>query len=690
LLSSLILASLPVQSEDSIDLPRVEVTSGGVAENSYIPLDKEAKVGKMDVPVEDTPFSISIIDRDFMNDTGAKTIQDALLYSSGVYAGAFGLDTRLDSANIRGIDPSFYLDGLRQVYGSYNSVRTNIYALESIEVLKGPSSVLYGQGELGGIVNSVSKLPKDEQQGEIWAQYGSFNRKQVAFDITGPATEDGKLLYRVVGLQRDSETQVDYVDDDGFLIAPSLTWKPTDDTDFTLLFNRQRNTGKVSAQFLPQSVTLDSTGPFGRVSSDTFAGEPDWDKYDREKTELTFIANHQLDENWKVSTTARYTESSTSTREIWTAIGSPVSASGTIGRTAYMSDKETRVFNLDARLEGQFDIGITKHNFLVGVDRQDATADEDNRGSVNLPATFNIYNPQYGQIDMSSINLNPTDQNDSEVRQVGVYIADHMEIGPVVISTGFRRDWAKSILHKVSGANLTSDEMVNTGRIGAMYRFDNGFSPYASYAEAFNMNLGTDGTGANTNALEPTTGVQREYGFKFLSDDKTFGITAAYFDITQQNRIQQGDTPGGLKQTGASIDGWELQINKRWKQFETQFAYTDMHADKGETGERLAFVAEKLASWWNKYYFSTNWRVGAGVRYIGDTVGFDYGSGAGPEVPSVTLYDAMIGYTYKNWDFSLDAKNLTDNEYVAWCRGEGRDCGFGERRNVTANVRYHF
>lgn len=689
LLSSLILASLPVHAEDSVDLPRVEVTSGGVSERSYIPLEKKPKVGKMDVAVEDTPFSVSIIDRDFMNDTGAKTLQDALLYSSGVHAGAFGLDTRIDSANIRGISPSFYLDGLRQSYGSYNSVRTNIFALESVEVLKGPSSVLYGQGELGGIVNSVSKLPKDEQQGEIWAQYGSFNRKQVAFDITGPATEDGKLLYRVVGLQRDSETQVDYVDDDGFLIAPSLTWKPTEETDFTLLFNRQRNTGQVSAQFLPQSVTLDSTGPFGRVSSDTFAGEPDWDKYDREKTELTFIANHQLDESWKVSATARYTESSTSTREIWTAIGGAgIAADGTIGRTAFMSDKETRVFNLDARLEGQFDIGITKHNLLIGIDRQDATEDEDNRASVALPATFNIYNPVYGQIDMSSVGLNPVDRNDSEIRQVGFYIADHMEIGPVVVSTAFRRDWAKSILHRVTGSNLTSDEIVNTGRIGAMYRFDNGFSPYASYAEAFNMNLSTDGTGEG-NALKPTTGVQREYGFKFLSDDRTLGITAAYFDITQQNRVQ-GDVRGGLTQTGATIDGWELQINKRWNQFETQFAYTDLHADNGETGERIAAVAEKMASWWNRYYFATNWRIGAGVRYIGDTVGYDYGNGAGPEVPSVTLYDAMIGYTYKNWDFSLDAKNLADNEYVAWCRGEGRDCGFGERRNVTANVRYHF
>lgn len=684
LLSSLILASLPVQSEDSVELPRVEVTSGGVAENSYIPLEKEPKVGKMSVPIEDSPYSIAVIDQSFIQDTGAKTIQDALLYTSGVYSGAYGLDTRVDAANIRGISPSLYLDGLRQLYGSYNSVRTNPYALESIEVLKGPSSVLYGQGELGGIVNSVSKLPKDEQQGEIWAQYGSFNRKQLAFDVTGPATEDGKLLYRVVGLQRDSETQVDYVDDDGFFISPSFTWRPSDDTSFTVLFNRQQNSGQVSAQFLPQSVTLDS-GVLGRVSSDTFVGEPGWDRYDRDKTEITLMLDHNLNDAWKFSSVARYTESKTATREHWARVGATVSPTGDITRSIYMADKETRIFNIDTRLEGLFDIGVTKHNVLIGIDHQDALWEEDNYISASNGGTsINLYNPVYGNLNTAAL-ANPSDRPDNQIRQTGFYIADHMEIGPVVLSAALRRDWAKNTLLAVSGPNTKSDEKETTGRAGIMYRFDNGFSPYASYAEAFTMNLGTDGTAA-ANTLDPTTGVQREYGFKYLSEDKTLAITAAYFDITQNKRIKQGSTPGGVSQTGATIDGWELQVNKRWNKYETQFSYTDMNADDAETGERLAFVAEKVASWWNKYYFDTNWRVGAGVRYIGTNVG----SGGAPEVPSVTLYDAMIGYSYKNWDLSLDAKNLSDNEYIAWCRAEGFDCGFGERRNVTANVRYHF
>ncbi len=136
-----------------------------------------------------------------MQDTGSKTIQDALLYTPGVYAGNYGFDTRIDGASVRGIEAGRYLDGLRQLYGSYNSVRTNPYALESLEVLKGPSSMLYGQADLGGIINGVSKLPEEERRGEVWAQYGSHNRKQLAVDVTGAADEDGKLLYRLVALR---------------------------------------------------------------------------------------------------------------------------------------------------------------------------------------------------------------------------------------------------------------------------------------------------------------------------------------------------------------------------------------------------------------------------------------------------------------------------------------------------------
>lgn len=684
LVSLLSASSLAVaQTDDAPTLDTLDVVSDAITAPDYMPLAKKPEVGKIDVPVEEQPYSVSVIDRTFIEDSGAKNIQDALLYTPGVYAGAFGFDTRIDSAKVRGVDAGRYLDGLRQIYGSYNSVRTNVYALESIEVLKGPSSMLYGQGDLGGVINAVSKLPQAEQGGEVWAQYGTFNRKQLAVDVTGPATENGELLYRLVALGRDSDTQVDHVEDDGYLVAPSLTWRPDDDTSVTLLLNRQENKGQISAQFLPQAGTLDP-GSQGYIGSERFVGEPDWDRYDRDKTEATLFVDHQLNDQWAVSATTRYTESSAETREHWIQIGQEPDANGEVPRTIFTSDRSTRIFNVDARLEGDFELGVTRHNLIVGADRQNARWEESNYYyGAGQGGMFDVYDPEYGNLNAGVIS--PSDMADNEIEQTGIYVADHVQIGPVVVSAGLRHDWAENRKLAVTGPDTVSDEEATTGRAGLMYRFENGISPYISYAESFSMNLGTDGT-ASANTLEPTTGDQQEAGIKYVSPDQSLGITAAYFDITQKNRVSDGNTPGGTEQTGAVIDGWELQVNKRWNHFETQLAFTDMNAKDDSTGNRLPYIAERQASWWNQLFVGSNWRFGAGVRYVGDNVG----SGGDPVVPSVTLYDAMAGYTWGDWDFSVDAKNLADEEYVSWCRSEGSDCGYGERRTVTANAKYRF
>jgi iron complex outermembrane receptor protein len=686
--SLMLLASISLQSplllaeDEVIELAPLEVKS--IVDQGYIKLDEVANVGKSTVPISETPFSISVIDQSFIQDTGAKTIQDALLYSSGVNSGSYGFDTRGDWATIRGLSASVYLDGLRQIYGSYNSVRTNVYALEQVEVLKGPSSTMYGQGELGGIVNLVSKLPKEQAGGEIWAQYGTFNRKQLAVDVTGPISDDDTFLYRLVALKRDSDTQVNHVADDGYVFAPSFTWNMTDNTSVSFLFNRQENKGQVSAQFLPMTGTL-VAGSQGFIDTNTFVGEPGWDRYDREKTEATLFVDHNFNENWKISYTGRYTKSSTETREHWVTIPSIPAANGTVARTIFTADNETEIFNADLRLSGEVDLGFTSHSLVVGIDGQNARWEQDNYlYGYGQGGSINIYNPQYGNLN-SAILANASDRNDNQIKQVGLYLSDHIEIGSAIVSLGLRRDWAENTLLAVSGPDTTSDESETTGRIGFMYKFDNGLSPYISYAQAFTMNTGTDGT-ATAGTLKPTTGDQTEYGVKFLSDDKTLGVTFAYFDIEQQNRIQDGATPGGVEQVGATIDGWEMQINKRWNNFETQVSFTDINAENATTGIRLPYVAEKLFSVWNKLHLTPNLQIGAGVRYNGDNVA----SGGEPTVPSVTLYDAMIAYNIEQWQVILDAKNLTDERYVSWCRSNGTDCGYGERRTVTANLRYTF
>lgn len=639
-----------------------------------------SSVNKLGVAVEDVPFSIDVVGKGFMRDTGAGTIQQALTYASGVYAGAFGFDTRADSAKVRGLTPSFYLDGLRNLYGSYNNVRPEVFSLERVEVLKGPSSALYGQAELGGIVNAVSKLPKARRQGELWLQAGSHDRKQLGVDVTGPMSADGKWLYRLVALKRDSGTQVDHVDNDVMLISPSVTWLPTDSTRITLLITSQQNDGAVSAQFLPAQGTL-YPAPLGHIDSNTFVGEPGWDRYDTRKNEATLFVDQQLGDQWKLSLTSRYTKSKNETREHWTTIGMVPDADGNIGRTVFMSDYRTRVFNTDLNLTGHFRLGATRHTLAAGVDTQSATWRQDNVS--NSPGTpINVYQPVYGNMNYAA--LDPHDLDDNRLEQTGVYVIDHMTIGHVVVSGALRRDWTTSTLLTVTGPDSSQDDSATTGRIGLMYQFDFGLSPYISYSEAFVPNLGTNTAGAT---LDPSTGKQKEAGLKYLSPSGHFAAHVAWFDIKKENQVfLDPSSPTTVHQVGATSRGWELSMKANLGGLSLLANYTRLDATNEQSGERLPWVAEKQASTWAMYRWDNGLRIGAGVRYLGDNVG----SGGAPTVPSVTLFDAMIGYRIGPWDLSVNARNLADKEYVSWCRGAGFDCGYGARRTVNANVRYHF
>jgi iron complex outermembrane receptor protein len=223
-----------------------------------------------------------------------------------------------------------------------------------------------------------------------------------------------------------------------------------------------------------------------------------------------------------------------------------------------------------------------------------------------------------------------------------------------------------------------------------MYRFANGISPYISYSEAFVPNLGTDGSGGY---LKPTTGKQEEAGLKYLAPTGNTSVAFAWFNIQQQNRVSTGATPGGLEQVGAEINGWEISANQRWGALEVMGNYSDMSAINPTTQQRLSSVAEKAASVWAQYHFAGGWRAGVGSRYTGNVTG-NLGL---PVAPSVTQYDAMLGYTIGKWDWRLNVQNLTDEEYVSWCRGPAtltstvlRDCGYGARRNVLLTANYKF
>ena len=187
----------PAASAPTTTLAPVTVTGKGEYETATSPVTgyrakNAATASKTDTPLRETPQSVSIVTRDQIVDQGATTLQDALNYAAGVRSDAYGLDSRTDSVRVRGGYPDEYLDGLRKNFEYYTSnARTEPFTLERIELLRGPSAMLYGQGSTGGIANMVSKRPQAETQGEVGVQFGSLSRKQVQADLTGPLTADG-------------------------------------------------------------------------------------------------------------------------------------------------------------------------------------------------------------------------------------------------------------------------------------------------------------------------------------------------------------------------------------------------------------------------------------------------------------------------------------------------------------------
>lgn len=208
---------------------------------------RSATATKTDTPIIETPQSISVITADRIEAIGATNLKDALGYTPGVSTTTYGADSRYDWISLRGFDaysPGFYLDGLPLRNNSTWGVwRTENYGAERIELLRGPSSVLYGMSGPGGVVNVVSKRPTAEPVRELQLQVGDHARKQVAGDFSGALDADGKLLYRITGLVRDAQLPAGKEADDRMYIAPALTWKPSGDTTLTLLSQFSRTRG---------------------------------------------------------------------------------------------------------------------------------------------------------------------------------------------------------------------------------------------------------------------------------------------------------------------------------------------------------------------------------------------------------------------------------------------------------------
>jgi iron complex outermembrane receptor protein len=298
---------------------------------------------------------------------------------------------------------------------------------------------------------------------------------------------------------------------------------------------------------------------------------------------------------------------------------------------------------------------------------------------------FDLYNPEYKGIVPPELD----EYASSRQTLFGFYAQDQMRLDRWIAVASFRRDYINSDMT----AQRKQRDAQNSMRFGLMYELPSGMTPYVSYAQSFNPILG--GGVCVGGFCEPQLGEQYEVGFKYkYSPDVT--INGAIFDITEENRLASSNIPPKFLsiQTGkVSIKGAELEVLATvWRDLDliASYTYLDTEVLSGDTkGNHIEVVPEQQASLWAKYRFALfgtpGFSAGVGVRYSGQS----WGGLDTLEIPSYTLYDAMLAYENANWRFQINGTNLSDEIHVTTCLSRG-DCFWGARRTVLSSLTYKF
>lgn len=680
-------------------LPTVTVTSdtetGTGPVHGFI-AKRSASATKTDTPLIETPQAISVVAREQFEAQGALNLRDVTGYSAGV-ANSF-YDSRGDSFKFRGTDPVQYLDGLQRSIGFYNVGRPDPYTLERVELLRGPSSVLYGQGSVGGVLSLVSKRPQAEASREVVLQLGNYDRRQIAVDLTGPLDAEGQWLYRLVAISRDSGTQVNHVPDDRFVFAPSLTWRPSTDTSLTLQFLRQSDKSGSLIGFFPHQGTI-LPSRFGQIPTSTFTGEPGFDRYDTSHTTFGWLFSHRINPTWTVRQNFRASESDVDYRTAYTSFAANA-ATGRPARPVFNADQRTvnrdisitfnglKVRALDNQAEAKFTTGSVSHTVLGGIDLQEYETTA--RSARGLAPALDLYNPVYGNYTAPSVfTVSPKVKQ----RQLGVYAQEQAKWGRWVGVLGLRRDTAKT---DTEGRPLLAvDDQATTYRAGLVYLADGGFAPYVSYAESFLPLGGVDVYGT---PFRPQRGKQWELGLRWEPVGGRSSVLAALYELRDTNRkttdpanplnsLQIGEvTARGFELEGrlSPGGGWDATA---------AYSYTDARVSRSngaDQGKRLASVPTHNASAWLMNRFTVQgldgaFTLGGGVRYIGES----WDGSDSLRTPSAALLDLLLAWDRGPVRLALNVNNATDKVQISTCLARG-DCFYGQRRTVVASLRYAF
>ena len=614
---------------------------------------KATGVGKMPAEVLETPASVSVITSKEIEERGAATIEQVVQYTAGVVTDFYGSDDRYDYFDIRGFTPYTYRDGL-PIGRTFGAAREEPYAFERIEVLKGASSAGFGAAEPGGSVNYVTKLPKTERFGEVYGTVGSFAHREAGFDFGDNITEDDTLSYRLTGIYQDAEAEYDYSRDDKRFIMGGLTWRPTDMTSLSFVYDHLNADGVPGSGGHPLGTDFDR---------DRFFGEPDYYFRTINRNTYSMMFDHDFGNGLSFGSNARYMKAADGFGSAYLS-KTRTDGSNVAERYYFGSDKSSEQFVIDANLLYETSFDNIESRTLAGVDYNNFNAQTYGLYIASAP-TINWRNPVYSGGPASTA---PTSGTRNGQTTKAIYLQqDLVFFDRLTASLGLRNDWLDlREVNLFTGSAKADDYSEFTTRFGLSYLLTDELAAYASYAES----VAPPGVGN-----EPTTGKQYEVGLKYQPEAFPALFTASLYDLTKGN-ITVFDSVTYLPQTVEEVRHRGIELEAKAEitdNISLIAAYTYINSDIKETGgsndgNRLMRVPEHMASIWGSYTLPGDgvrgdMTFGLGARYI-DAYFTNITNTIASE--SAVVFDAAFTYQIaENTTFQLNASNIFDEKHRA-------------------------
>lgn len=683
-------ANTPAPNDDAVELPALTVTAS--PQTSGYRVNSSFAATKTDTPLIETPLSVQIVPQQVIDDRQYTRLQEALENVSGVVpVPSLGVGSRYLIRGFR--QDRIYRDGL--LSNGLNAAFSTEYdsaTIERIEVIKGPASVLYGRVEPGGLVNITTKKPMPFAFHNVELQRGSFDYWRAVADTTGPIDADGTWLYRLVGAWQQSDTFKDFGQDDRWLIAPSLTWRPSDATDFRVAVEYFRR--DFQAQF---GWPVIGTRPV-RLPRSRSLGDPNDPGDELSRLQVATEFNHRFNTDWMVRHRFLFGRLRGDTVFVnpAPAFGDALQADGrTLNRNIFGQTSDARNYSTNLDILGHFELGPTEHQVLVGAAYLQGRTLYIVHGDFinpNPALAINIFNPgpSYG-IDPElfdttlATSVFPANHSVFEDRMVGVYFQDQITIGQRLhLLFGGRYDWARTgrgrgtTEDEAEGDVPTRKDQAFSPRLAVLYQFVPNLAGYASWSRSFGANNGVSASGET---FDPQRGEQYELGFKAeLFDQRLFANLAVYY-LTKTNLLTPDrSTPdpndsiavGEQRSRGVEID-LTGQITDQLSVI-ASYAYTDAEITRDNSareGNRINQVPEHALSLWGRYDFAgTSPLSGLTLGFGGVALDGRPGDLVNSfKLPGYVRLDAMAAYRFRLGSSALTAqlnvRNLADTYYFA-------------------------